>query len=129
VATRLSRRKIAAFFADELLAGNAGVKAQLAAYLIETRRTRELPLIVRDIEAALADKGIVIADVASSASLSASSQKAIKAFIGDAYKDATVHLRMTEDKTLLGGAKIQLPGAEIDMTVRRKLAILRASKV
>lgn len=129
MAVRLSRRKIAAFFASELLAGNAAVKTQLAAYLIETRRTRELPLIVRDIEAALADKGIIIADVTSSNSLSANSQKAIKAFVGEFYEGGTVHLRTTEDAGLLGGAKIQLPGSEIDMTVRRKLTTLRASKV
>lgn len=129
MAVRLSRRKIAAFFASELLAGNAAVKTQLAAYLIETRRTRELPLIVRDIEAALADKGIIIADVTSSNSLSANSQKAIKAFVGEFYEGGTVHLRTTEDESLLGGAKIQLPGSEIDMTVRRKLTTLRASKV
>jgi len=52
--TRLSRRKIAALYADELLAGHKDVVKKLAAYLIESRRERELDLIVRDIEAALA---------------------------------------------------------------------------
>ena len=53
MAIRLSRRKIASFYADEILAGRADVTKRLAAFLLDTRRTRELPLIVRDIEDAL----------------------------------------------------------------------------
>jgi F0F1-type ATP synthase delta subunit len=67
MATRLSRRKIAAYAADKLAAGAASKKvlSEVAAYLIEMRRTREIDLLVRDIEDALEVRGIVVADVTS----------------------------------------------------------------
>ncbi len=52
MASRLSRRKIAAYAADKLIGGSSKkeVLREVAAYLITTRRTRELELLVRDIE-------------------------------------------------------------------------------
>ena len=129
MAVKLSRRKLAAYVTEQLLAGDTSAVAQLAAYLVDTRRTRELPLVVRDVEAAMAERGVVVADVATASKLSESAAQAIREYIARQYDGAKVQLRTSEDASLLGGAKIHLPGAELDTTIRRKLTTLRASKI
>jgi F0F1-type ATP synthase delta subunit len=129
MAIKLSRRKLAAHVTEQLLAGKASAVMQLAAYLVDTRRTRELPLVVRDIEAAMAERGVVVADVATASTLSENAAQAIRDYIAGQYDGAQVQLRLSEDASLLGGAKIHLPGAELDTTIRRKLTTLRASKI
>lgn len=129
MATRLSRRTIARHTADQLLKGDADVVRQLAAFLIDTRRTRELELIVRDVEDALVGRGVVIASVASARDLTAEAKKAISTFISQTSGASTVHLRPRVDPSLLGGVKIDLPGEELDTTLRRKLTLLKSNKV
>ena len=56
MALRVSRRKIATYAADQLLAGvsKKEVLRSVAAYLVENKRTREQILVVREIEDVLA---------------------------------------------------------------------------
>jgi len=130
MATRLSRRKLAEYSADQLLAGKKEtVLQELAAYLIEKKRTSELELIVRDIEAALLTRGIAIADVMTARKLTAETQAYIEAFVALKHPDATVQLRTRVEPDVLGGVKIGLAGEELDATIRRKLTTLKASKV
>lgn len=125
---KLSRRKIAAYFADELLAGK-NVSKQLAAYLIESNRTREAGLLVRDIEAALAERGTLLADVASGRELSSDTQATIKTYLKQKTGAATVHIRSHVDPYLLGGVRIDTPGERLDATLRHRLNQLTASKI
>lgn len=125
---KLSRRKIAAYFADELLAGRS-VIGPLAAYLVEAKRVREAALVVRDIEAALADRGVLLADVASSRDLSADTQKEIVAYLKDTTGAKRVELRPHVDPNLLGGVRIDTPGSRLDKTLRHRLNQLTASKI
>lgn len=130
MAVRLSRRKLASYCADQLVAGNkATVIQELAAYLIEKRRTSELDLIVRDIEDALLARGIAIADIVTARELTADALKQVTGFIAARYADTTVQLRTRVEPSVLGGVKVGLPGEELDATVQRKLATLKASKV
>tara|TARA_B100001245_G_scaffold190959_1_gene149128 strand:+ start:603 stop:989 length:387 start_codon:yes stop_codon:yes gene_type:complete len=128
VAAKMSRRKIAMYCADELLAGH-DVFGRLAAYLSETRRTREADLIIRDIEAALADRGVVVADVQSSQALSSEARQAITSFFGSAMQAKRVVLRESVDGSLLGGVRIVAAGNELDATLRRRINQLKASKL
>lgn len=125
---KLSRRKIAAYFADELIAGR-DVTKPLAAYLVEEKRTREASLIVRDIEAALADRGILLADVASSRELAADTQKAVTAYLKQTTGAKDVRIRSHVDPHLLGGVRIDTPGERLDTTLRHRLNQLTASKI
>jgi F0F1-type ATP synthase delta subunit len=128
MAARLSRRKIALFVTDKLLAGKQsadGVLRELAAYLVATRRTRELDLLVRDIEEVLADNGHVTADVTSARPLDA----AVKAQITKMLDGKSVQLRESVDETLLGGIRIDTPGKRFDGTIRHKLNALRAKQL
>jgi F-type H+-transporting ATPase subunit delta len=125
----LSRRKLATYIADQLLAGKKDAIKQLAAYLVDAGRMKEAELIVRDIESALMARGVVVADVASAHSLSAKTTKALESFVKQSTGAKTVELRSIVDEQLLGGVKVAVPGAEMDATLRRKLMTLKASKV
>ncbi|AKM79910.1 TPA: hypothetical protein DDX46_01115 [Candidatus Saccharibacteria bacterium] len=129
MAVRVSRRKIASYYADELLARKTDIATRLAALLLDTGRVRELDLIVRDIEDALEARGVVVADVASAHTLSQATQKDITAFLKKQSDAKEVHLRVNVDQALLGGVRINVPGRELDTTLRRKLTLLKASKV
>lgn len=127
MAARLSRRKIAGVVVDKLMSGKPkkDVLREVAAYLIATRRTRELALFVRDVEALLADHGVVVADVVSATKLTAASKTEIKKVV-----DAdSLQLREYIDASVLGGVRINLPGRRFDGTILRKLNALKAKQL
>lgn len=125
--SRISRRKIAAFVADKLAAGVPADMAikEAAAYLIETKRTSERELLVRDIEDVLAEKGIVVADVTSAHPLSDALRSEIRTLIGA----KELHLRESTDAAVLGGIRVDMPGARFDGTIQRKINALRAQQL
>ena len=126
MASKLSRRKIAAYVADNVSNGAAtsAVIAEVAAYLVESRRTRELQLVIRAIEDELAARGEVIANVTTARTLDDSLRKAVSSLVGA----QTIHLRESVDESVIGGVKIDLPGATLDATIKRKLLALRQAK-
>jgi F-type H+-transporting ATPase subunit delta len=101
----------------------------LAAHLIETGRLREVELITRDIEAALARKGVVVAEIASAHELTAATRTAITSYLKHATDAKSVQLNESVQPELLGGVRIAVPGAEMDASLRRKIMKLRAAKV
>lgn len=131
MATRLSRRKIAQYYGEELLKGTSKAKLtrELAAYLVDTRRTRELVLIVRDIEDVLAHNGVVVADVTSVQPLDDEARASIKSLVSNVYDATELHIRQHIDPTILGGVHVQLPNEEFDGTLRHKLTRLSANKL
>lgn len=126
---RLSRRKIAAYTADQLVAGKSSVLDELAALIIDEGRERELPLIVRDIEGALLARGIAVADLESAYELTGTTKSALESLVKEQTGAKTVHFRTREEKDLLGGVRVSLPGEELDASVRRRLDNLKAMKV
>jgi F-type H+-transporting ATPase subunit delta len=126
MAERLSRRKIAKYVADNVSKGVAvdEVISEVAAYLIDSRRTRELALVVRAIEDELADRGEVIANVTTARTLDDSLKKSVESLV----RAKTIHLRESIDESVIGGVKIDLPGATLDATIKRKLLALRQAK-
>lgn len=124
---RLSRRKLAAYAAEKMLAGTSKkqILKELAAYLMETGRVREAALLVRDIEHELADRGVVVASVVTAHPLTSS----VKSDIDKLAGAKSVQLRETVDPAVLGGIQINLPGKRFDGTIRHKLNALRASKI
>ncbi len=124
---KLSRRKIAQYVAGRVHSGQvpALVIQEVAAYLKESHRLRELPLVVRAIEDALADQGVVVAAVTSAQPLDESLRGAVKALAGG----TEVYLREVVDESVLGGVRLQTPDASYDGTLQHKLQALRAAKV
>ena len=125
---KLSRRKIAETWADELLKGH-DITKQIAAYLVTERRVDEAHLIVRDTEAALAARGVVVADVTSARDLSAESRAAIEKFLTVSLNAKKVALREATDASLLGGVRIDTAGRQLDSTLKTRLNKLKASKI
>lgn len=122
---RISRQRIASYAAEQLAAGNKDVLREVAAYLIETKRTHEVELLVRDIERYLAIQGHVLGRVASAHELTEATEKAIRSLIKKETGATDIQLLTTRDEQLLGGIKLDLPGKQLDATIARTLAALK----
>lgn len=124
MASRISRRKLAAYAAEQLVSGKkaGAVVKEVAAFLIDTKRTREAELLVRDIEAALAERGVVIADITSAFPLSDAVKADVKKLIGS----GELVLREIVDPSVLGGIRLATPGKRLDATLKRKIQALKA---
>lgn len=126
---RLSRRKITSYVADQLAAGVQTKKLvkELAAFLIDNRRTKEIDLVVRDIEYELKNRGIVLARITSAHELSAATKQALTQLVKQNTKAKTVQLTQFINPTVLGGVKVDLPGLQLDTTIARRLTALRTN--
>lgn len=124
MASMLSRRKLAGNAAARLSGGEnkKTVLQELAAYLIDTNRKKEATLIVRDIEAMLADAGTAIGTVISARPLSSEALKMVESFVKqNNSRVKEVVLREQVDETLIGGIRLELPGHQLDASVKAKL--------
>ena len=74
----VSRRKLAKYAAEQILAGNDAVLEEIAGFLIYEKHEREVELLARDIEVELAERGTVVATVESARELDAETKDAIK---------------------------------------------------
>ena len=74
----VSRRKLAKYAAEQLLAGNDAVLEEIAGFLIYEKHEREVELLARDIEVELAERGTVVATVESATPLDEATKDAIK---------------------------------------------------
>ena len=124
---KLSRRKLAGNAAARLAAGEPKktVLRDIAAYLIDSGRTSEAALVVRDIEAMLVDAGTAIGTVTSARALSADSLKRIENFVkASDVRIKHVTLREKIDESLIGGIRLEIPGAQLDASVKAKLDMI-----
>jgi F-type H+-transporting ATPase subunit delta len=129
MAQRLSRRKITGYIAQQLVAGVQAkhLVLQLAALLIDTKRTNEVGLIVRDVEYELTKRGVVLAQVTSVFDLTEETKRAVTKLITDQTGAHQVYLRQFLDPDVLGGVKVDLPGLQLDATIARRLTTLRTN--
>jgi len=127
MARKISRRALATYGADQLLEGVAlePITQQIAAYLVESHRIKELDLLVRDIQTILAERGHVFGEVVSAYELSEATKKSIQEFTKQATGASDVRLEAVVDPAVLGGVKLRLPGKEYDATIARSLTTLR----
>jgi F-type H+-transporting ATPase subunit delta len=122
---KLSRRKLAEYIADRAQNGTvpAEVLKEVAAYLTQSRRVRELPLVVRTIEDVLAERGQVVARVTSARPLTEELRRSIEAQIG-----GTVYMQQMVDERVLGGVKVTTPSRSLDATLIKRINSIRAAK-
>ena len=123
--SRLSRRTLAKFAADELLAGNEQVLDQLAALLVEEQREREADILVRDIEAQLAETGHEVVRVETAHPLDVSTRRDIEAL----FDDKKVYMQEIVKPELIGGLRITTSTQALDQTIARKLEMLRMAEI
>lgn len=117
----LSRHKLADKTAAAIKDGDAQAMQRLAAYLVDTRRTDEAELIVRDIEQALVRYGVVLADVISARELSTEAKKSLEAFIKSNTGADEIVLREHIDPDVIGGMRVSYGDKLLDATVATKL--------
>lgn len=133
MATKLSRRRIAVYVAQQLLSGAARAPLfnQLAAYLIETKRLSEFQSIMRDIQFQLAEKGYVTGAITSTYPLPNPVKTSIESYAKHQTRAAKIVLEYNTNAALLGGLRLNLPGQEFNATISRQLKTLKtqATKV
>ena len=127
MARKISRRHLAMYIATQLVGGVSRSKLvkQLAAYLVENRRTKELDMILKDIDFYLSEVGIVSANVTSAFSLSAETKKQVEKFIKQQTKGSEITIDELIDPSVIGGVKISLSGFELDQTIAHQLTVLK----
>lgn len=127
--SRLSRRKISQYISNRLVDGcdKTDLVNRLAAFLVENHRTKELELVVKDIESELMNRGIVVARLTSAFDLLSDTKDVIANMIKRETGADNVQLSEFIDKKVLGGIKLEIPGMQYDNTIARKLLILKTS--
>ena len=118
----VSRRKLAGYVAEQVQSGGGATAIrQAAAYLIETKQTHSVDLLVRDVEEILADQGTVVADITSARQLSAEDKASIATLLGATQ----LHAREVIDPSVLGGVRIETSGKRLDATLKHKIDLLK----
>lgn len=121
----ISRRTLATHVVDRLAAGDRSVLQQLAAYIVDEGLARETDLIIGEIEAEFAERGQVVANVASAHALDDASRSELKQFIAGLTGAQSVELRETTDVELIGGVVIETPGKYFDSSILSQLNQLK----
>lgn len=127
MARKLSRQAVAAYVADRLIAGDdqAHLMQQVAAYLIESGRTSEVSLTLRDIQYYLSEKQHLTGTVVSARELSQASRDALHTYLAAETGAAHISIAESIDPTLIGGIRLSLPGKELDTSLSRKITVLK----
>lgn len=100
----------------------AKVASALAAYLVDERRTRELPALIRDLEQLrFARDGVLEATAVSARELTAATRQAIQALL----PASKVQLYTEIKPELVGGVQVRALDQQLDLTIRSKLQRLK----
>jgi F0F1-type ATP synthase delta subunit len=95
---------------------------EVAAYLLEEKRSQELESLMRDVLAYRETHGVIEAEVASAHDLSDDVLREVKSVIKEHYpgaKKVLVHDHV--DTNVVGGLKVTLANDQLDMSVRKQL--------
>jgi len=124
----LSRRQLAAYAANELLANKrvGSVAKELAAVLVNSRRANQAELLAQDIAWELERRGTAAnASVTAAHELSDQLRKQIAAFVKKSAKVDQVIIDEVIDKSVIGGVRIDTAAHSWDKTLSRKLTDIR----
>ena len=119
MAQMYSRRRLA-----EALVAKSGDKTFLKSvveYMMATKRTNQLDLLVRDVDKAALEQGFVRAEVTTATTLTNELQKAIETMIKNHTGATDILLEKTINEEVLGGVMIALPSEELDATTKHQL--------
>lgn len=126
---KIARRKVAEYAAQQLVEGvrPKQLAQQLVAYLIDTKQTGQLELLVRDIEAAVAAKGTVAISITSARELDDAARELISAFVKNAeHAESVVIAHESVEPELIGGVIVHTPDRVFDGSVQTSLKNLTA---
>lgn len=117
-----SRAQVAAHVAALLPTDRSGAVHAAAAWLVSTGRSGQSGYLARDVAQALAARGYLTASVTTARPLSAGARERLEAFIREATGADRLELETQVDPKLIGGAIIETPDAQLDASIRTKLA-------
>ena len=126
ISRRSLARHIATAWVEKTVPRKTLVK-QMAAYLVQNGKTKEIDLLVNDIKKQIEEQyGLTIAEVTSARPLTEALRRQIKQLVTDKTGAKSVRLSEETDASLLGGAVIETPSMNIDLSVRGTLQQLRS---
>jgi F0F1-type ATP synthase delta subunit len=131
MSAKVSRRSLARYAADQLLAGTAAsiVARHLAATLIDSQRQKEADLLLTDISYELQSRGrLAAATVTTASQLSARLRSEVTDLVKKSSKVQQVILTEQIDKKIIGGVRIETAERTWDKTVIEQLNKLRETK-
>ncbi len=120
----ISRRDLAEIIGEKTLktTNTEKLAQQIAAFLLETRKTTDLESLIRDVMEYRADHGIVEATAVSAHQLDDKAISQIKQILLKEHPKAKkVRLNIKIDKSVVGGLRIELANEQLNLTVRDKL--------
>ena len=95
---------------------------QVASYLISSGRSKEIDLVIRQVESRLSKGGRMVARVSSAHKLDADQQRSIIKLVKQLREDIeSVEVINKVDPSLLGGVVIRTPEMEVDVSLRGRL--------
>jgi F0F1-type ATP synthase delta subunit len=99
---------------------------EIAAYLLVERRTSELESIIRDIMQYRMDHGVLEAEVVTAHPVGKDVLQHVEQLLQTAYPD-TKHVQVSShvEPTVIGGIRVDMANAQLDMTVGTKLATFK----
>lgn len=125
----VSRRQVAYYTANALHQGidMKTIVKQLAAYLVEAKKTNELSLLLKDVEVILSEKyGVTLAKVITARPLDESQREELEGFIKKQENTKEVTLQEATDPSLIGGVVIETPTSLLDASTIRQLQQLKS---
>ncbi len=128
--SKYSRRQLANYAVNELLAGQSPerVARHLAIGLAESGRRKEEDLLLKDIEYTLEERGILVqAKVSSTHTLSPAIHAELKSHLKKATGARQISLESRQDKSLLGGIKIETSIRSWDKSLKKVLEDVRGA--
>ena len=118
-----TRTKVAGYIAGNMQTDRKKMVQEAAAWMVQTKNVRQLPYLVEDIARSLRIGGYVYARVTSARELDTEAKRKIDDFIRTTgAKEVEIEYKL--DPGLIGGIKIELPGATLDGSVRKRLDLL-----
>lgn len=125
MAIKISRLKIAAALADKLDKPGISTKQlsrEIAAYMLETRRTGELDSLLRDVMEVRASRGTVEVIAATAHAITPAVRIEIQKNIRTHFPAAKkVIVSEVHDDQVVGGVRLDLANQQLDLSVRAKL--------
>jgi F0F1-type ATP synthase delta subunit len=118
------RTRIAQIIADNTVKSGASKQFvnEIAAYLISEKRVGELDSLLRDVQAAWAEHGIVEVIASSAHPLTATVKADITKQIKQLYPAATkVIVTEAHDAEILGGVRLTLADQQLDLSIETQL--------
>lgn len=120
----ITRTQAAKYLAATIIANGDRQKAvqQVASWLYQTGKVRQLPYLMQDVSYALSRKGYVFATITTAYPVAGDAKAQIEKYIKRLSGAKNVECDYFIDRQIIGGVVIETPVGTFDASVRHKLA-------